>query len=197
MVPDQGNPFDCRGNASFGFDLVALNIQRGRDHGISGYNTYREMCGLPKLTTFAQLFGNADEGRPDHHHDGDHHHQHHGDGGHGGGRGGRRGRQTSSRDEAVQFLSSVYNSVDDIDLFVGGLMEAVVSGGGVGPTFSCLIADTFAQLKRNDRFFYEIGDQPHSFTSGQCNRLFPSFNSQSITALIVDRLDSIIYSCFF
>ena len=76
-------------------------------------------------------------------------------------------------------------------------MEAVVSGGGVGPTFSCLIADTFAQLKRNDRFFYEIGDQPHSFTSGQCNRLFPSFNSQSITALIVDRLDSIIYSCFF
>ena len=197
MVPDQGNPFDCRGNASFGFDLVALNIQRGRDHGISGYNTYREMCGLPKLTTFAQLFDNADEGRPDHHHDGDHHHQHHGDGGHGGGRGGRRGRQTSSRDEAVQFLSSVYNSVDDIDLFVGGLMEAVVSGGGVGPTFSCLIADTFAQLKRNDRFFYEIGDQPHSFTSGQCNRLFPSFYSQSITAMIVDRLDLLNYLFVF
>ena len=43
-----------------GFDLAALNIQRGRDHGIGDYNTVRVAYGLPRLTSFAQI--NADAG---------------------------------------------------------------------------------------------------------------------------------------
>ncbi|XP_060065975.1 peroxidase-like protein [Ylistrum balloti] len=33
-------------------DLPAINVNRGRDHGIPAYNVWRDWCGLPKAKTF-------------------------------------------------------------------------------------------------------------------------------------------------
>ncbi|KAL1129753.1 hypothetical protein AAG570_012697 [Ranatra chinensis] len=48
------------GKKMCGLDLVSLNIQRGRDHGLPGYPKWREYCGLSKPTSFNDLMGDID-----------------------------------------------------------------------------------------------------------------------------------------
>ncbi len=45
---------------SGGFDLASLNIQRGRDHGVPGYNDMREALGLTRVTQFGQITSDTD-----------------------------------------------------------------------------------------------------------------------------------------
>ena len=41
-----------------GFDLAAINIQRGRDQGLPDYNTLRESIGLERLSSFDEMTSN-------------------------------------------------------------------------------------------------------------------------------------------
>lgn len=54
-----------------------------------------------------------------------------------------------------QRLSSVYGSINDLDLWVGGLAEPAVNGGVVGETFHAILSDQFTRLRDGDRYWYQ------------------------------------------
>ncbi|XP_045497152.1 heme peroxidase 2 [Colias croceus] len=113
-----------------GIDLVALNIQRARDHGIPSYNNYRALCNLKRATTFEDL-------------------------------------SREIPDEVIARFKRIYPTVDDIDLFPGGMSERPLQGGLVGPTFACIIAIQFRQLRKCDRFWFENDNPAARFTEQQ------------------------------
>ena len=67
----------------------------------------------------------------------------------------------------VEMLSQVYNHVDDVDLFLGGLMEKPLPGSLLGPTFSCIISDQMYRTMVGDRFFYSTINQEEVFNEGR------------------------------
>ena len=69
--------------------------------------------------------------------------------------------------QVVDSFAALYESVDDIDLFIGAISERLAPDALVGPTFQCIIADQFLKLKRGDRFFYDLAGQSGSFTDGR------------------------------
>ncbi|CAH1270774.1 PXDN [Branchiostoma lanceolatum] len=129
-----------------GLDLAALNIQRGRDHGLPGYNAWRVKCGLPKANSFDDLAREI----PD----------------------------VIARGK----LENLYSHVDDIDVFVGGLVEETVPGGVVGPTFACLIGLQFQDLRKGDRFWFENRGQ---FSAAQLAEI----RKTSLARILCDNTD--------
>ncbi|MCR9243507.1 MAG: peroxiredoxin [bacterium] len=99
-----------------GFDLAALNVQRGRDHGIPSYRRLRVAYGLPSV---------------------------------------RDWRDVTRDQQRRAALASVYDSVADIDAWVGGLSEDHVDGAMVGPLFHRVLVDQFERLRDGDRFWYQ------------------------------------------
>ncbi|XP_031765233.2 chorion peroxidase-like [Galleria mellonella] len=137
----------------FGMDLAAINIQRGRDHGVPPYTSWREPCGLSPILEFEDLF-----------------------------------RVMPAR--AMRKLKSLYRHVDDIDLFTGGMSERPVIGGLVGPTFACIIAQQFSNLRKGDRFWYENGGFESSFTPAQLQQI-RRISFAQVLCHTLDNIDSI------
>ncbi|MSW86353.1 MAG: peroxidase, partial [Actinobacteria bacterium] len=52
-------------------------------------------------------------------------------------------------------LKTLYGSVDNIDLWIGGLAEDHVRESSVGPLFQRIIVDQFMRLRSGDRNWYE------------------------------------------
>ena len=61
----------------------------------------------------------------------------------------------TSDTELIAKLQSVYDSVDDIDLWVGGLAEDHLAGTSMGETFTTILVDQFTRLRDGDRFWYQ------------------------------------------
>ncbi len=61
----------------------------------------------------------------------------------------------TSDPQLQQELADLYGSVDNIDLWVGGLAEDHVPGASVGPLFRAILTDQFERLRDGDRFWYQ------------------------------------------
>ncbi|MDJ0660352.1 MAG: peroxidase family protein [Crocosphaera sp.] len=57
-------------------------------------------------------------------------------------------------------FATVYNSMDEVDLWIAGLAEKKVNGGLLGETFSRIVIDQFTRSRDGDRFFY-LNDLDH------------------------------------
>ncbi len=105
-----GNP------AAGGFDLAALNIQRGRDHGLPVYNDVLRSVGLTPAEEWHQITSDVD---------------------------------------AQRGLRDVYSSIEDVDVWVGGLAEDPLPGSHLGLLFTVIIKEQFEALRDGDRYWYQ------------------------------------------
>lgn len=86
----------------------------------------------------------------------------------------------------VDKMAGIYKHPDDVDLFVGGILESHVGSGALGPTFGCLIAEQFKRLRSGDRFWYE-NESEAGFTEDQLNEL----RKVSLARMLCDNSDDI------
>ena len=66
--------------------------------------------------------------------------------------------QLTSDPNVAASLQSTYGSIDNVDLFIGGLAENHAPGADVGQTFQTIIADQFEALRTGDQFFWQNED---------------------------------------
>jgi hypothetical protein len=116
MVVDDVRDFLFGPPGSGGLDLISLNIQRGRDHGLGSYNQSRIDVGLPPAKSFSDI---------------------------------------SSDPTVAARFASVYDSIDDVDVWPGAIAEDHVQGAMVGSLIYTVLVDQFTRLRDGDRFYYE------------------------------------------
>ena len=59
----------------------------------------------------------------------------------------------AKRPELLQQVASMYNNrIDDVDVYIGGMLESV---DGPGELFSAIIKEQFLRIRDADRFWFE------------------------------------------
>ena len=113
-----------------GMDLFAINIARGRDHGIPGYYKYFEKLQTdPKCKPLYQKWIKS----------------------------GGLSTTTKKIDKLYEKENgqALYESRDDIDLYVGILLETHLDGADIGPTGACIQMRQFKILKDQGRIKFK------------------------------------------
>jgi hypothetical protein len=144
-------------------DLGAIDIVRGRDHGLGTYNQLRAAYGLPAKSSFTAITGESTEAFPS-----------------GSGIdnpnqldvqqlfdidgkslvvGSDAGNTTAVRDvrrtTVAARLKAIYGSAANVDAFVGAFAEPHVRGTEFGETNLAIWTKQFQALRDGDRFFFE------------------------------------------
>jgi len=165
QVPTTGSDPTCVDQVDFTpcfsgvTDLGAIDIERGRDHGIGTYNQLRVAYGLPAVTSFTQITGESTDQFP--------------------------AGTDANNPNSLDFLSAsdlngapiavgeadgtvhatrrttlaarlraVYGSVDNVDAFTGMVSEKHLPGSEFGPLQQAIWERQFQALRDGDRFFY-------------------------------------------
>jgi hypothetical protein len=168
QVPVPGNP-DCTGSDDAAppcfqgvVDLGAIDIERGRDHGMPTYNQLRAAYGLPVRTSFTQITGESTDQFPP-------------------GftvdtlnsmnfnalfdvtgdtivAGSDDAEANTSRavrnTTTAARLRAIYGSVDNVDAFTGMVAEPHPVGSEFGDLQRAIWAKQFQAMRDGDRFFY-------------------------------------------
>ena len=106
-------------------NLLALNIQRGRDHGLPSYGEYRKVCGIPDASPSSynpfSIYSN----------------------------------EIKNVRALERLRNTYGSPDNHVDLFVAGMAESVGSSEFLGPTFKCIFRKTLEKLRDGDRFFFQ------------------------------------------
>lgn len=89
--------------------------------------------------------------------------------------------------ETIHRYASIFEHPADIDLWSGGVSERPLPGSMLGPTFACIIATQMSYVRRGDRFWYELPNQPSTFTPEQLQEI----RKAKLSRLICDNTDLI------
>ncbi|KAJ3133198.1 hypothetical protein HDU90_006353 [Geranomyces variabilis] len=98
------------------FDLVAIDIQRGREMGMADYSTLRVAYGLPAVTSWDDV---------------------------------------CSDEKLVTQLKLLYPNMNDVDAYVGAVVEDHASASTLGPLSTAILSEQLLRLRDGDRFWYE------------------------------------------
>ncbi|XP_013137679.1 PREDICTED: peroxidase-like [Papilio polytes] len=91
--------------------------------------------------------------------------------------------------EKVELLKHLYEDVDDVDLLAGIMSENYIKNTFVGPTLFCIMARQMNVYRFGDRYWFERGDQYHSFTPRQLQEI----KKTNLARLACDNAEGIKY----